>query len=54
MNIENMKLEELKAIAFDEIRKVEIANNNLKILSQEIQKRESEPKDEIKEKATKK
>ena len=42
MNIDEMSLEQLKSVAFDEIRKVEIANNNLKVLSQQIQKLENE------------
>lgn len=39
MNIEDMTIEQLKALAFDEIVKKEQAQNNLNILQIEIQKR---------------
>lgn len=39
MNISEMDLKELKALAYDEGMKIEIARQNLMLLNQEIQKR---------------
>lgn len=55
MDITKLSVVELKAMAFDEILKSEQASNNLKVLNQELVKRnqpevkEGEVKEEVKE-----
>ena len=40
ITLDQLSLEQIKAVAYDEARKLEIARNNLQVLNQEIQKRE--------------
>ena len=38
MDITKMSIEELKAMAFDEMQKIQIAQNNLQLLQEQIAK----------------
>lgn len=42
MDINTLTLTELKALAFDEIKKLEIAQGNIRILNDQIAKKEKE------------
>ena len=43
MDISGLSVTELKALAYDEQVKMELARNNLIVLAQEIQKRQTPP-----------
>lgn len=44
--LSEMTLIELKALAYDQIQNIEIAQNNLRFINEEIQKR-SQPQEEV-------
>lgn len=46
MNLEEMKVEQLKALGFDLIGRIETAKYDLNIIQAELQKRSTEVKDE--------
>ena len=46
MNINEMSVEQLKALAYDELAKLEQAQQNIRILNLEIQKRVEDKKPE--------
>ena len=54
MDITKLTVVELKALAYDELAKMEVAQNNLKTINQELAKRsqpavEEKPVEEVKE-----
>lgn len=42
VNISQLSINELKALAYDELLKVNVANNNLRVLNQELSKRQQQ------------
>ena len=42
VNISQLSVNELKALAYDELIKINIANNNLRVLNQELSKRQQQ------------
>ena len=53
MNIEQMSIEQLKAMAYDELSKVEIGRQNLQVLNQAIANKQSEQTKETKKEVKK-
>lgn len=46
MNIKEMSINELKALAYDQLAIIEQTQNNLKLINQEILERQNAPKTE--------
>ena len=44
-DINTLTIEQLKAFAYDELRKLETAQNNLRVLNQKIAEKEEKPKE---------
>lgn len=42
VNISQLSINELKALAYDELLKINVANNNLRVLNQELSKRQQQ------------
>ena len=42
VNISQLSINELKALAYDELVKINVANNNLRVLNQELSKRQQQ------------
>jgi hypothetical protein len=50
MDIKQMSIEQLKALAYDRLKIINQAQEDLKLLQPEIEKKENEPKQENKDK----
>jgi hypothetical protein len=48
-DISTMTVEQLKALAYDEISRLEVCKNNLQILNAELQKRANQPEPKVEE-----
>lgn len=42
VNISQLSINELKALAYDELLKINVVNNNLRVLNQELSKRQQQ------------
>ena len=42
VNVSELNINELKALAYDELVKINVANNNLRVLNQELSQRQQQ------------